>query len=60
MFGNHEFLTTFVESNGYEDRNIDILIDSWNFKPPTRKKIISHMQRLVQDAQSGDSLFIHC
>lgn len=49
----------FLKSNGYKDRDIDILVDSWDNKPPTKKKIISHMQELVRGAESGDSLFIH-
>lgn len=35
-------------------------MDIWEYKPPTRKKIISHMEELVKDAKAGDSLFVHC
>ncbi|KAL5497863.1 hypothetical protein ACEPAH_2794 [Sanghuangporus vaninii] len=49
----------YLKDNGYEDKNIDILMDVKPFKSPTKKNILTHMKRLVRKAEPGDYLFLH-
>ncbi|OCB89142.1 hypothetical protein A7U60_g3625 [Sanghuangporus baumii] len=39
----------FLEDNGYEDKNMDILMDVKPFKSPTKKNILTHMKRFILD-----------
>ncbi|KAL5514701.1 hypothetical protein ACEPAG_2017 [Sanghuangporus baumii] len=49
----------YLKDNGYEDKNIDILMDIKPFKSPTKKNIQTHMKRFVRKAEPGDYLFLH-
>ncbi|KAL5520785.1 hypothetical protein ACEPAF_2788 [Sanghuangporus sanghuang] len=49
----------YLKDNGYEDKNMDILMDVKPFKSPTKKNILTHMKRFVRKAEPGDYLFLH-
>ncbi|KAH8112778.1 caspase domain-containing protein [Phellopilus nigrolimitatus] len=49
----------YLKRNGFKHDNIDILMDMWEYEPPTRENIISHMEMLIAGAKPGDSLFLH-
>ena len=50
----------WVEYMGFKSGDIDVLIDYFPFEAPTRKRILQALKDLVDGAEPGDSLFLHC
>jgi len=50
-----------VSYHGYRERDIQILVDDYNNRSifPTRQKIISALQYLVQSSVAGDAVYFH-
>ena len=48
------------EYMGFKSGDIDVLIDYFPFEAPTRKRILQALKDLVDGAEPGDSLFLHC
>lgn len=54
-----ETMKRYLQSQGYEESDMRILMDDGNSEMPTHKNIHAAMRWLVEDANPGDSLFFH-
>ena len=48
------------EYQDFKREDITLLVDMYPTEAPTRENIMKHMEKLVADAQPGDSLFLSC
>lgn len=48
-----------VNARGFQEQNIQVLLDDGKNTNPTRVNIMNALQSLVQQSQSGDSVFFH-
>ncbi|CAB9515511.1 Metacaspase-1 [Seminavis robusta] len=48
-----------MECHGFEESNIQMLMDDGRSTNPTRKNIMNALQRLALESQPGDSVFFH-
>ena len=51
---------TSKEYQDFKREDITLLVDMYPTEAPTRENIMKHMEKLVADAQPGDSLFLSC
>lgn len=49
-----------AEYKNFGKDDITLLVDMYPSEAPTRENILKHMEKLVADAQPGDSLFLSC
>lgn len=49
-----------AEYKNFGKGDITFLVDMYPSEAPTRENILKHMEKLVADAQPGDSLFLSC
>jgi len=54
-----ETMKIYLESQGYDQGEMNILMDDGDHKNPTKAAIEEGMRRLVDGAEAGDSLFFH-
>jgi len=45
--------------HGFQEQNITVLMDDGKHTQPTRANILAAYQRLVDEAEPGDSVFCH-
>ena len=48
-----------VNAKGFQEQNIQVLMDDGKHTNPTRANITNALQQMVQQSQSGDSVFFH-
>ena len=48
-----------VNAQGFQEQNIQVLLDDGKTTNPTRVNIMNALQSMVQQSQSGDSVFFH-
>lgn len=53
-------MTCSAEYKNFGKDDITLLVDMYPSEAPTRENILKHMEKLVADAQPGDSLFLSC
>lgn len=44
---------------GFQEKNINVLVEKDGYTPPTRANILSHLSSLIRNSKRGDKLFFH-
>lgn len=48
-----------MDVHGFEEDNITVLMDDGQHPEPTKDAILAAYQKIVEDSQPGDSIFLH-